>query len=119
MSGIADGLVFGGGRTSGANDDTHTKGSVDYQRFMTTGSDRFWYKPAGVTQVYIEVIGGGGGGGTFGRGGSIATGVRVRSAIRAGRILSARTKRHALLTVVLLKRCCTNLSVTFAASYSC
>ena len=62
MSGIADGIVGIGVRTSGANDDTHTKGSVDYQRFMQTGSDRTWYKPAGVTQVYMEVIGGGGGG---------------------------------------------------------
>jgi len=43
MSGIAAGAVIGG--------------KVDFQRFTADGT---WNKPAGVTQVYIEVIGGGG-----------------------------------------------------------
>lgn len=46
MSGIAAGAVIGG--------------KVDFQRFTADGT---WNKPAGVTQVYIEVIAGGGSGG--------------------------------------------------------
>ena len=77
MSGIVKNSFAGwGGTIGGANDDTHTRGAnADLQVFKTTGSIRTWYKPAGVTMVYIEAIGAGGGGaggrpGTAGVGGS-------------------------------------------------
>jgi len=50
MSGIADGIVIGG--------------KVDFQRFTNTSGTHTWNKPAGVTTVCMEVIGGGGGGGS-------------------------------------------------------
>ena len=64
MSGIVKNYESLIGGASGGNADTHTKGSgADIQIFTTTGSDRTWVKPAGITTVYMEVIGGGGGGG--------------------------------------------------------
>ena len=48
MSGLVDGAIISGG--------------VNFQRFTLT-SESPWNKPAGVTKVYIEVIGAGGGGG--------------------------------------------------------
>jgi len=51
--------------TPGAStaDTNTTTGLVNYQRFTSTSGNRVWAKPAGVTTVYMEVIGGGGGGG--------------------------------------------------------
>ena len=46
MSGITDGGVIGN--------------RVDFQRYT---ADTTWHKPAGVTKVYIELVGQGGGGG--------------------------------------------------------
>ena len=66
MSGIVKDYneLIGGFEGTGGNADTHTKGSgADVQIFTTTGSDRTWVKPAGITTVYVEVIGAGGGGG--------------------------------------------------------
>jgi len=58
MSGIAAGAVIGG--------------KVDFQRFTDTSGDATWNKPAGVTKIYMELIGGGGGagGGNIGSGGN-------------------------------------------------
>ena len=49
MSGIAAGIVIGG--------------KVDFQRFTNESGTHTWNKPAGVTKVYMEIIGAGGGGG--------------------------------------------------------
>ena len=68
MSGIADGGVIGG--------------RVDFQRFTNTSGTHTWNKPAGVTKVYMEVIGAGAGGvrgesggGSGGGGGAFARGL--------------------------------------------
>ena len=58
--------------------DTIDGPNVKYTRFYNTGGDRtgmsdgVWYKPSGITMVYIECIGAGGGGGNAYSGGSAA-----------------------------------------------
>ena len=63
MSGLVKEKNFVINSPGGSTADTNiTRGGVNYQLFTTTGSNRTWKKPPGITMVYIETIGAGGGG---------------------------------------------------------
>ena len=84
MSGLIKEKNFVGLQNRAASGSTGTNIKIDtidgpnvrYTRFYNTGGDRtgmsdgVWYKPSGITMVYIECIGAGGGGGNAYAGGA-------------------------------------------------